>query len=1136
MKRLLVVLLALGTVLGLIRFGLLNDANIVRFTLNWLGDKMARELVVNGEYSVEWGNPIRLKARSVTLSNPAWADNPLMAKTEFVEAAIDLTTIPGDSPLIISELIIRDLTGELVSNEAGQANWEFGPEDSDGSTNFLIQELEVTNSRLEIRRPDFNPVEFEIANLRQEENAEGLLQTYLTGKYNDRAVDASGLVGPFSNLLNGENVRLALSASIGTLQVDGSGMIDDLENPRQPKLKIDISAPDAMEVGNMFGIAVNTPSDIELTLAIEPEDAGVRFRAAGRWGPTNLNFQGRARDLPNLDGIELSAMGDGNDLRGALRLFGFPNAPERPFKFSGDLSRDGERLDARELELSVGRFKLQFNGNMNRFPSFNDANLQLSAKGPNVEAFRAALGIPGVAEGDFNLEAELERSESGKDEFRIWARTELGRGTLKGTLGSAPGYVGTKASFRADGVSLGKLSEFFLLTELKDQPFLVTGDVDVVPLGFQLQNGVFKSGDTSIEANGLFTDDPRFAGTELTWSVRNLDLAEIGRLADVGRASDTPIDLPSRPITASGKTEVRPDDLVLKDLKGTIGMSEFSANGQLGRAADFRGTDMRILFRGPRLERLTDLFVDWDLPEGPFQLSGRVQRTAKGIRLSDSLVDIVGTEGKVNIELALPAEPLDLTFDIEVAGPDLSELWEGRYNVKFGAQPFTVDLRGAINQDVLQLDDGLLEVGETELQATGVIRRGEDDSMLQIRGKSPEIAEVATVFGVELFPGRKLDLAGTLRRRGERFRLENFLAKTNKGDLAGTIDFLPGDPPRIDGALTSKMLDISWVTDPVEDEFAEEQAEEKTDQGDGRLIPDWELPLDDLKRVNVDLSITADEVLRERRDVRNAYIEIAVQDGGLSIAPYRFGGDSGSLDAELHLIPNDAGAEVKIRLMATDLVTGLFQPDGEDLTMMPKADWEIDVTSQGRTTRELAATLNGTGQLNGKSGRLSNQGRQNALFGDLLSNIVSAVNPFAEEEPYTEITCAVFPFTFNDGVMETAPSVVVQTDKLNILSRGEIDLKNERIDMSFDSKPRGGLGVSAGSIVNPFVRIGGTMADPTVALDRTGAVITGGAAFFTAGLSLLAKAAFDAAWRSPDPCGRVLEEADKRFAKKNGTN
>ena len=79
-----------------------------------------------------------------------------------------------------------------------------------------------------------------------------------------------------------------------------------------------------------------------------------------------------------------------------------------------------------------------------------------------------------------------------------------------------------------------------------------------------------------------------------------------------------------------------------------------------------------------------------------------------------------------------------------------------------------------------------------------------------------------------------------------------------------------------------------------------------------------------------------------------------------------------------------------------------------EMVEFTKGDWEIDIKTSGHTVRQLAGNMDGTGQLSSKSGRLSNQGRTNALFGDLLGNIVRSVNPFAEQEPYTEITCAVF--------------------------------------------------------------------------------------------------------------------------------
>lgn len=156
------------------------------------------------------------------------------------------------------------------------------------------------------------------------------------------------------------------------------------------------------------------------------------------------------------------------------------------------------------------------------------------------------------------------------------------------------------------------------------------------------------------------------------------------------------------------------------------------------------------------------------------------------------------------------------------------------------------------------------------------------------------------------------------------------------------------------------------------------------------------------------------------------------------------------------------------------------------------------------------------------------------LSGEFFSSVVAAVNPYAKTDPYTEIVCAVLPFNFTDGVMQTAPTLVMQTDKINILSHGKIDLRQEKLDLSFRTQARKGLRISAGSLVNPFIRIGGTLGEPKMALDKGGALVQGGAVFFTAGLSLLAKTAFDSAFSSSDPCGQALQEAAKALAQTSG--
>ena len=54
------------------------------------------------------------------------------------------------------------------------------------------------------------------------------------------------------------------------------------------------------------------------------------------------------------------------------------------------------------------------------------------------------------------------------------------------------------------------------------------------------------------------------------------------------------------------------------------------------------------------------------------------------------------------------------------------------------------------------------------------------------------------------------------------------------------------------------------------------------------------------------------------------------------------------------------------------------------------------------------------------------------------------------------------------------------------------------------------------------------MATPAVELDPAGAVVSGGLAVATAGISLLAKSMSDRFLSSKDPCGDALKEIEKR--------
>ena len=64
-----------------------------------------------------------------------------------------------------------------------------------------------------------------------------------------------------------------------------------------------------------------------------------------------------------------------------------------------------------------------------------------------------------------------------------------------------------------------------------------------------------------------------------------------------------------------------------------------------------------------------------------------------------------------------------------------------------------------------------------------------------------------------------------------------------------------------------------------------------------------------------------------------------------------------------------------------------------------------------------------------------------------------------------------------DGVGVLEP-MLAQEKKLLIVGGGTVDLRTEKLDIEFNTKPRTGVGLTADMFVTPFVKMTGTLAEP----------------------------------------------------------
>jgi uncharacterized protein involved in outer membrane biogenesis len=193
----------------------------------------------------------------------------------------------------------------------------------------------------------------------------------------------------------------------------------------------------------------------------------------------------------------------------------------------------------------------------------------------------------------------------------------------------------------------------------------------------------------------------------------------------------------------------------------------------------------------------------------------------------------------------------------------------------------------------------------------------------------------------------------------------------------------------------------------------------------------------------------------------------------------------------------------------------------------PRVEFAMEFAGEGATWRELAQSLDGTLSATSGAGALPVT-TMNLLFGNLWGDLVATVMPAVGAADTTNVRCLAAFLNTTDGVIQTAPALVMQTDKVNVIAHGSVDLRTEQINFYLNTAPRRGrVDVSVAEIVNPYMKVTGTLASPGLAVDPRGALFSGGAAVATAGISILAKGAWDRLFKAEDPCAAASAEATR---------
>jgi len=226
--------------------------------------------------------------------------------------------------------------------------------------------------------------------------------------------------------------------------------------------------------------------------------------------------------------------------------------------------------------------------------------------------------------------------------------------------------------------------------------------------------------------------------------------------------------------------------------------------------------------------------------------------------------------------------------------------------------------------------------------------------------------------------------------------------------------------------------------------------------------------------------------------------------------------------------PTANGAEFAMKMLGSNLKLGLPAETPEELSALPSFDVSLAVITSGSSPRDMAGAVNGYLKLTSGAGKIR-AGAMHLFTSDFLSQLLNTVNPFVKDQRYTNLKCVTILAAAEQGKIVGDPLLVSQSERLNVFGKAKIDLNTESLDGDFNTVPMKGLGVSLANLVNPYVKVAGTLAKPAIVLDAESALVQGGAAVATGGITILARGVRDRFFSDKDPCGTAVANAEKQF-------
>lgn len=290
------------------------------------------------------------------------------------------------------------------------------------------------------------------------------------------------------------------------------------------------------------------------------------------------------------------------------------------------------------------------------------------------------------------------------------------------------------------------------------------------------------------------------------------------------------------------------------------------------------------------------------------------------------------------------------------------------------------------------------------------------------------------------------------------------------------------------------------------------------------LFSNESIPFDLLPQAKGEIVINIGELnLPKRKPIEKLQATLQLNGSAIDIPNLRFEMGKGTADLQIKLSELNTSSPVLTAKGVTKdftLESLLARLDPGSKVSGGNMKMAFGVKTSGSSLHQMASNSNGKIQLSINQARMGTNFLNDA--GDFVVTLLDSMNPLRKKTSETILECAVAYLPINNGEINIAKSVGIETDRLSVALAGSINLKTEAINLTID--PQEKSGITTGLDLTGMIKMGGTLANPKAGINQAGVVnsaVSIGLGFLTGGASILAENAKSMTSKS-HPCRDAL--------------